>query len=56
MHAHYKEAWYYDPVSTHPKKNEPKQQNLIIFVELGGGVGDVSSWCRGGTYIDFGFQ
>ena len=30
MHAHYKEAWYYDPVSTHPKKNEPKQQNLII--------------------------
>ena len=26
------------------------------FVELGGGVGDVSSWSRGGASIGFGFR
>ena len=29
---------------------------LNLFVELGGGVGDVSSWCRDGTYMGFGFR
>ena len=28
----------------------------IIFVELGGGVGDVPFWCRDGAYVEFGFR
>ena len=28
----------------------------MIFVELGGGVGDVLVWHRGGAYVEFGFR
>ena len=28
----------------------------IVFVELGGGVGDVPFWCRDGAYVEFGFR
>ena len=28
----------------------------ILFVELGGGVGDVLFWCRDGAYVEFGFR
>ena len=31
-------------------------QIAIIFVELGGGVGDVLVWCREGAYVEFGFR
>ena len=27
-----------------------------IFVELGGGVGDVLIWCRDGAYVEFDFS
>ena len=27
-----------------------------IFMELGGGVDDVSRWCRDGAYVEFGFR
>ena len=29
---------------------------LHHFVELGGGVDDVSGWCRDGAYVELGFQ
>ena len=27
-----------------------------VFVELGGGVGEVPFWCRDGAYVEFGFR
>ena len=35
--------------------NEMYSTNKCNFVELGGGVGDVSSWCHDGASIGFGF-
>ena len=29
---------------------------IYIFVELGGGVGDVPFWCRDRAYVEFGFR
>ena len=38
------------------RRRTRERQTEKTFVELGGGVGDMSFWCREGASIRFGFQ